>query len=324
MGDLFHYEIENAVTVKRSQSALVPILQSTFEGERVAIYNRAVREKNPMSAVRFKNTTGMTLEGGTVTVLEDGSYVGESMLETLKPDEERLLPFSVELGCKINVDHESRLEEVHFVRITKGRLTLHQYRVERTVYLVTSKLDKELTLYLDHPRLKTWKLVDTAEPKDRTESFYRFLLTVPAGETVRFGAAEQGDEVQSWQLRAIDRSQIALWVKNGYVDEATKAALKELEGQTAKISERANWMDQRENDIERIVADQQRLRENLSALGTSPDEQQLRDRYIQTMGVQEDQLVGLKEQVAGWRAESQEAQVAIDTMIRNLNVSTTI
>ena len=51
-----------------------------------------------MRCVEFKNTTGLTLEGGPVTVLEGGSYVGEAMLETIKPDEKRLVPYAVELG----------------------------------------------------------------------------------------------------------------------------------------------------------------------------------------------------------------------------------
>ncbi|MCZ7644232.1 MAG: DUF4139 domain-containing protein [Planctomycetota bacterium] len=44
-GDLFQYEIANAVTVKRSQSALVPILNDDFDGRKVAVYNPEVREK---------------------------------------------------------------------------------------------------------------------------------------------------------------------------------------------------------------------------------------------------------------------------------------
>ena len=48
----------NPVTVRRQQSALVPILHRDFKGKRIAIYNPDVREQNPMSAVLFKNSTG--------------------------------------------------------------------------------------------------------------------------------------------------------------------------------------------------------------------------------------------------------------------------
>ena len=89
VGDLFEYQIEHPVTIRRNQSALVPIVLRAFEGRPVLLYNKATRAENPMRCVEFKNTTGLTLEGGPVTVLEGGSYVGEAMLETVKPDEQR-------------------------------------------------------------------------------------------------------------------------------------------------------------------------------------------------------------------------------------------
>ena len=82
LGDLFEYDIEHPVTIRRNQSALVPIVLRPFEGRPVLLHNRNTRPGNPMRAVEFKNTTGLTLEGGPLTVLEGGSYVGEAMLDT--------------------------------------------------------------------------------------------------------------------------------------------------------------------------------------------------------------------------------------------------
>ncbi|PIE06339.1 MAG: hypothetical protein CSA75_00050 [Sorangium cellulosum] len=106
VGDQFHYEIENPVTVRRSQSALVPILQATFEGRRSAVFNPDIRERNPMSAVLLHNTTAMTLEGGPLTVFDGDNYVGESMLDTMRPKEERLVPYSVELASTSLHNHK--------------------------------------------------------------------------------------------------------------------------------------------------------------------------------------------------------------------------
>src|SRR6185437_3147106 len=43
VGDLFEYRIDQPVTVPRDRSALIPILQTRMEGERVAIYNESAR-----------------------------------------------------------------------------------------------------------------------------------------------------------------------------------------------------------------------------------------------------------------------------------------
>src|SRR5207249_4405097 len=128
LGDLFEYEIEHPVTIKRNQSALVPIVQRGFEGRPVLLYNKQARAENPMRCVEFKNTTGLTLEGGPVTVLEGGSYVGEAMLETTKPEEPRLIPYAVELAVKVldNVDsHDGRVQRV----VIRNQL-LTTYRVQ--------------------------------------------------------------------------------------------------------------------------------------------------------------------------------------------------
>ncbi len=68
LGDLFEYEIEHPVTIRRNQSALVPIVLRAFEGRPVLLHNSRTRRDNPMRCVELKNTTGLTLEGGPVTV----------------------------------------------------------------------------------------------------------------------------------------------------------------------------------------------------------------------------------------------------------------
>ena len=110
VGDLFEYGIEKPVTVRRNQSALVPILLKPFAGRSVLLYQKAARPENPIRCVEFENTTGLTLEGGPVTVLEQGSYVGEAMLDTMKPTEKRLVGYAVELAVRA-MQYSSRPDE---------------------------------------------------------------------------------------------------------------------------------------------------------------------------------------------------------------------
>jgi hypothetical protein len=320
VGDLFQYAIQNEVTVRRNQSALVPILQGPFEGRRVAVYNPTVREKNPLSAVKFKNTTGMTLEGGPLTVLEDDTYVGEAMLETMKPGEERLVPFSVELGCVITLDNESELQTVHLARISNGTLYLHRYRVEKTAYLIKNKLERPLDLFLEHRFKEGWKLVDTEAPGEKTESYYRFRVTAEPGKTTRFVVAEKGDMVESWQIQNVDRKQVGLWLEKRYIDETTQKLLDQLVELNDRIANLEHWIQQRTEEIEEIYSNQERLRENLQALGSSRDERGLRERYIGAMSVEEDRLAELRTQLQRWREEKAGVEEEIGSMVRNLEL----
>jgi uncharacterized membrane protein YgcG len=152
VGDLFEYGIEKPVTVRRNQSALVPIVLKPFAGRSVLLYQKAARAENPIRCVEFENTTGLTLEGGPVTVLEQGSYVGEAMLDTMKPTEKRLVGYAVELAVRVFDNIDSYSDRIGRVTIRNGTLKTHYAQVEMTTYTFNSKSDKEQVVYLDHPR----------------------------------------------------------------------------------------------------------------------------------------------------------------------------
>ncbi len=124
-GALFVYNIKEPVTIKRDRSALLPIVNARVEGERAAVYNESVRRENPMEAVRIKNTTGLTLEGGPVTVIEENTYVGEALISTLKPDEERYVSYAVDLGIRADAQSTKSPEQIYRVTIANGVLTRH-------------------------------------------------------------------------------------------------------------------------------------------------------------------------------------------------------
>ena len=299
VGDLFQYELKNPVTVRRGQSALVPILQGNVEGKRVAVYNQDVRAKNPMSAVFFKNTTGSTLEGGPVTVIEDASYVGESMLETMKPDEERLVPFSVELGCVVTIDPQSELRNVSQSRIVNGYLYLTRFRMERRVYVITNKGSKPIDLFLDHRFNAGWELLEAetdGKPVERTESFYRFRVDVPPSATTRFTVSERGDQMETHAITQMSRDDVTVWLNNRWIDEHTRQVLYSLIDLQAQVSDLGRRIQQREVSIHEIFHNQERVRANLQSLGTSQDERGLRERYVADLTSDEDRLKDLREE----------------------------
>ena len=126
------------------------------------LHNRDTRRDNPLRCVEFKNTTGLTLEGGPVTVLEGGSYVGEAMLDTLKPAEERLVPYAVELGVRVLDNVDSHQEGVRRVVIRDRVMTTYRTQVQQTTYTFRNKSEVGQVVYLDHPRPGAeWKLFDT-------------------------------------------------------------------------------------------------------------------------------------------------------------------
>jgi hypothetical protein len=299
LGDLFAYEIEHPVTIRRNQSALVPIVLREFKGRPVLLYNKATRAENPMRCVEFENTTGLTLEGGPVTVLEGGDYVGEAMLETLKPGETRLVPFAVELGVAVLDNVGSHDDRVAKVVLRKGQLKTSYSQVQQTTYTLRNKSDEGQTVFLDHPRGgKEWTLAEPEEAHEVTENYWRFQFLLPARETTRFVVKQRRKLSQTFALADVNEPQLAFWLDQRYLGPEAEEALRQVidwKQQAARFEEQLQRLQ-----LERgtIFEDQKRVRENLQSLGDRPAEKGLRDRFVRGLEAQEDRLQQIEREIA--------------------------
>ena len=104
LGDYFQYVIDRPVDLARQKSALLPIVNKDVEGKRVSIYNPAVQPSTRCSGLKFKNTTGMPLTQGPITVFEGSVYAGDTRVLDLQPDEERLVSYAIDLGTEVAVE----------------------------------------------------------------------------------------------------------------------------------------------------------------------------------------------------------------------------
>lgn len=319
VGDLFEYGIEQPVTVRRNQSALVPILLKPFAGRSVLLYQKAARAENPIRCVEFENTTGLTLEGGPVTVLEQGSYVGEAMLDTIKPTEKRLLGYAVELAVRVLDNIDSHTDRVHRVTIGNGVLKTQYSQVQKTTYTFTSKSDKEQIVYLDHPRDDSqWKLDDTTQLHETTENYWRFRFALPPNSVTQFVVQQRQILGQSFTLGDITERQLTAWISAKYLDAATEAVLRQAVAQRQKVraidDQQARLMEERKQ----IHNEQKRIRENLDALGDRASEKELRERWVRTLGQQEDRLEAIDRELKQLQGQREQARNELSELIDSL------
>jgi hypothetical protein len=291
LGDLFEYEIEHAVTIRRNQSALVPIVLRPFEGRSVLLYNKSTRPENPMRCVEFKNTTGLTLERGPVTVLEASSYVGEAMLETMKPDEERLVPYAVELGVFVLDNLKSHNEHVSRVVIHKGQLSAYFQQVQQTTYTVRNKSPQPQVVFLEHSRPnQEWRLVEPPCAPETTENYWRFRFTLSANATEQFVVRQHQTMGHYFELRNTGDEQLELWIDQKYLDQESAEVLRRVVALRRQAADLAQRFERLEAERNGIHAEQKRIRENLQALGDRAAEKDLRERLIRILNGQEDRL----------------------------------
>lgn len=300
LGDMFSYEVSNPVSIKAGNSALVPILGEKLEGEVVAVYNERVRVGNPLTSFKLKNSTSLTLEGGPATVFREGEYAGEAMLDTMRPGEEKLVPFSVELGCRVSTRFDSSTESGQEVRAAQGYIYHTTWSRRLVTYTIRNTTKRKLKIYVDHPADRSAEYVDTPKPAEHTETFDRFVVESEPGKQLEFKVTERRQHSQSlW----IVPEQIESYLKLVQSAGAKKDLLKALEPLLAiarEMAEAQRDMQQVDRDVNQITQDHARLRDNLARLSGSGSakERELRERYIAQLDADETRIAGLRDRKA--------------------------
>ena len=319
VGDLFEYQIQQPVTVRRDRSALIPIVQTHMEGSRVSIFNESVRRDRPMSGLLLKNTTNLTLEDGALTVIDGNAYAGEALMERLKPQEQRLVSFALDLGTLVGVQQKADRAPASIVRIKDGVFQVHYFQEDKKIYTVTNQTDRPRVLYVEHPVRQGWDLSkETRAPEGRSQRYYRFRVELKANERAELPVTERRALMESYALADFTRPQLDLFFTRKYFDEPTRAALQNLIG----LKERISKLDERDaaidEEIEEIGKDQERLRENIEALSKTAEARTLIARYVQKADQQETRIEQLTKEKQAVAQERERLQLQLDAAVRAL------
>ncbi|QSQ20643.1 hypothetical protein JY651_36225 [Pyxidicoccus parkwayensis] len=319
VGDLFEYGVDRPVTVHRNQSALVPILHKPFEGRRVLLYNRATREKNPMACIELKNTTGLTLEGGPVTVSEDERYVGEAMLDTMKPNDRRFVPYAVELGCVVSVEDKMEDGPVFRAVVTRGTLVVEYFHVRQTKYLVRNKAPRPQVLFLEHPRTG-WELMkDAPEPAETTDGFWRFKRELAPGTQDELVVAERTRGQRQYLISNVGLDEVTYFVSSRYIDRQVADALREVVALRERVQALSRDEQRLTAEREQLFKDQERIRSNIESLKSGASQRELAERFVAKLNEQEDRLEAIGRELERLLKERQSAQDELNRRIQSIS-----
>ncbi|MFB1482321.1 hypothetical protein [Corallococcus sp. RDP092CA] len=317
VGDLFEYGVDRPVTVHRNQSALVPILQRPFEGRRVLLYNRATREKNPMACIEFKNTTGLTLEGGPVTITEDETYVGEAMLDTLKPDDTRFVPYAVELSCVVSVEEDPEDGPVFRSRLNRGTLVVEFFHQRRTRVLARNKAKRPQALFVEHPRTG-WELKDTATPAETTDGFWRFKRELAPGTSDTLVITERTRGHRQYYLGNLGLEEVTFFLDSRFIDPRVAQALRDVVAMREKQASVARDIQRLDEERAQLFKDQERIRSNIDSLKSGASQRELVERFVTKLNAQEDRLEGIGRELERLAQERTRLQAEATQRIESL------
>eukprot|EP00026_Physarum_polycephalum_P004203 Phypoly_transcript_04220.p1 GENE.Phypoly_transcript_04220~~Phypoly_transcript_04220.p1 ORF type:complete len:672 (+),score=106.92 Phypoly_transcript_04220:130-2145(+) len=151
--DLFRYDLVTPVNLTHGHSALVPIFDAVVHGRKVALFNTTLHKDHPFSTLVLSNTTGLSLEAGSITVFDGDMYIGEAHLIATKPNERRFLPFALELGVLVqSLPIACSQQPVHHVLVERCQVAFSRKSIKIYHYVITNKSEKSIELLLEHPK----------------------------------------------------------------------------------------------------------------------------------------------------------------------------
>jgi hypothetical protein len=321
LGDLFEYKLKDRVTLKKNQSALVPIAQTEIEAEKVSLWSGTTGSGRPLRGLWLKNTSPLTFDGGSFSVLENEVFAGEGLTDPIKPGERRLISYATDLGLLVEASKNSQPQHVTRVKISKGVLTQVSELHERTLYVARNQDAATRTLVIEHPARAEWQLAKAAkEPEEKAPGVFRFRVEVPSKATASLPVEEVRTLSTSYELSALSEDQITVFVKQGTITPEMAQALAKITVQKAVVAKLEEEMENRQKDIDRIVEDQGRLRENMKALRGSAEEKALLQRYTRQLDEQETQLDVLRRKIRDTEALRDQANELLEKMVGELQI----
>jgi hypothetical protein len=318
LGDYYQYVIDHPVNLARQKSALLPIVNKDVEGRRVSIYNPGVHAKHPLLGLKFKNTTGIPLSQGPITVFEGSVYAGDTRVLDLQPDEERLVSYAVDLGTEVAMKPGDSTARITSVKAVKGIVHTRTLIREERVYDVSNRSTTDRTLLIEHPNRKGegFKFTGQSQPKEEAADVYRFEVPVEAKKGLTYKVVEEREAESTVHLTNNADGQIAYFLKLKEAPESLKAKLQEalkVKGTWDKVRHDISAAGTR---ITTISQDQKRLRDNMREL---PKDSALFKRYLKTLEDQETEMDELQAKLKTLQADEAKARAAYDDFLANLS-----
>jgi len=319
-GDQFEFTVRNPVTLARQRSAMIPLVESAVKAEKISVFSGAKAQGggmiHPMLCADVSNSTGMKLPAGPITVFDDGIYAGDALIEFFPENDKRIIAFGEDLSVTGSVTPSSSQETVG-VTVTKGIMTITRRYTHIKTYTFRNASSRARTVVVEHPMTQGSTLVMPAAYRDKTDSLYRFNVSLAANGEVSFEVKEQSPVQETVVLSQLRLDSFVYYTSSRDIPQKVKASLEKAVEFKRKADDAKTAQSALEAKRVERIAEQDRIRKNLQAAGN--DSQQGKD-YLKKLTQADSEIDSLAGQIDGARRSVLEAQKAYENYLSTLTL----
>ncbi len=307
------------MTIPRNGSALVPILQARLPVESVTLWSRS--EPTPLRALWVTNSSGLTLDRGSFSVVENGSFAGQGLVDPVHPGERRLLSYAVDQAVRVTPENEVNTRRISALSASGGVLHATTVEVNEAKYKISDAAPEGRTVVLEETRRSGWTLDPAAKPDETTPGSYRFRVAVAAGRAAQLTVTQQRTLEEAFRLVDNTEEQLTVYLRANGADPKVMGQLQPVFAARRRVAELDRQIGEVRARMHGVGEDQKRLRENLIALKGSAEERALVKRYTGELNAQEDALSGLQHDLDALQGQRGAADAELNGLIQNLQIT---
>jgi hypothetical protein len=326
-GGTTRYDLPAAVTVPDKSATMVMLLSQKVVGEAIFLFapDGGVPDSmsHPFRVARFANGTKGVLERGPIAVFEEGSFLGQGMVDPLPIGASTTVPFALERG--LAVDRESKFDErgARVAQIENSQLIIERDGVTQTTYRLRNGLDTASKMLVKHPRASGTKLFQP--PKGTEDNVGTGSALIPATVNPHATANLVVDERatnrrnEDWFTPVADEA-VKNFMKDGRSNRDTVQKLSiawQVRADILTKSDARQKLAQEQNDLQEQT---QETRQNLIAIEKNKQADALRTKLTQRLAQSATRLDEIQKQVVELDAKLAELRVQFREGIRDIKV----
>ena len=265
-GALFAYYFPDRVNVRKSESVMLPFLQKPVSAQQLLIFTeRQPVTNHPMLAFEMTNDSGLTLDGGPVTVFDGGEYAGEALFETTKEGEKRLMSYGIDLGTSLRTEPSSGTRTVQEISMQRGILSVKSKQRSTIKYSASNADARAKTLIVERLIRPNYEIVSPANP-EKTSTANRFRVQVPASGSASLEVVEEYPFYESLQVSNLGEDRILVFTRNQALPAAARQALERILAQKRGIADNLREINNVQTRINSLNTQMERVRRNMDSL----------------------------------------------------------
>jgi hypothetical protein len=319
-GDQFEFTFTNPVSLERRRSVMLPLVEGPVQAEKALVFSGGRMANgtsiNPAVSAELTNSSGMKLPAGPITVYDGGTYAGDALIGFFPENEKRIISYGEDLSVSGSAA-SSGVRVVSSVSVSQGVMTINRRQSYERTYTLRNASAEKKRIIIEHPVSQGTTLTEPADYDERTPDLYRFTRTLDALGEMSFTVKEDKPLSERIVLSQIRGEAFLSYASSQEIPGSVRAALNRAAELRRLADADAAARQELEDQRDRLVSDQDRIRRNLEAAGSESSQGQ---EYLKRMAAMDAGIDALNTRIEEAAQKSAASRKEAEDYLGSLNI----